>query len=90
MKILKAKIPFGEYSIRRNFRWAKVLFGENSGGLKFCLAKIPGAEIPAAKIPSGIIPCAKFDSTLLDFRDGPQTDVVFVGMKRKHFFHNGF
>ena len=38
-KILTAKIPFGEKSVRRNFRSAKIPFGENSVRQKFLRRK---------------------------------------------------
>ena len=45
----------GENSVRRNFLSAKFPFGEISVRRKFRSAKIPSAKIPSAEIPSAKI-----------------------------------
>ena len=70
------EISDGENSFRRIFRSAKVLFGEISVRRKSRSAKIPSAKIPSAKIPSAKIPsvnvhhrsCQIFHQTISAFR----------------------
>ena len=63
-KFRMAKIPYGENSVRWKFCTAKNPYGENSYGEKSLRQKIRTAKSPTAKIPTAKNPTANIPATV--------------------------